>query len=138
MVVVDGKDMVFGRLASQIAKSLLNGEEIQLINAEQMVICGSPKMITERLQVRRRLQNKGTPEYSPKWPKLPHMLVKRMIRGMLPFKTARGREAHRKLLVYTGNPKSLTPEDKFAKSTVRKGIRKIKIIDLCRLIGYNG
>jgi large subunit ribosomal protein L13 len=138
MVVIDGSGMVFGRLASQIAKSLLNGEEIQLINADQMLISGHPKVITKRFQARREIQNKGTPEYSPKWSKVPHLLVKRMIRGMLPNKTARGREAHRKLLVYTGNPKNLKPEEKFKKITVAKGVRKMKIVDLCRLIGYNG
>ena len=138
MVVVDGSGMIFGRFASQIAKSLLNGEEVQIINADQMVISGHPKVILARFQVRRQLQNKGTPEHSPRWSKVPHLLVKRMIRGMLPNKKAKGREAHRKLLVYTGNPKNLTPEDRFKKATVAKGIKKMKIVDLCRLIGYNG
>jgi large subunit ribosomal protein L13 len=138
MVVVDGEGIVFGRLATQIAKTVLNGEEVQLINAEQLLLSGSRKVIIERFKARRKLQNKGTPERSPKWSKVPHMLVKRMIRGMLPHKTARGRSAFKKLMVYTGNPKKLTPEEKFRKFSVKSGVKAMKILDLCRMIGYSG
>jgi large subunit ribosomal protein L13 len=138
MVVIDGTDAVFGRLATQVAKALLNGEEIQLINCENMLISGDPKVLIQKFLARRRIQNKGTPEYSPKWPKVPHLLVKRMIRGMLPHKTARGREAIKRLMVYTGNPKNLKADDKFARSKLNKGIRSMKIVNLCKMIGYEG
>lgn len=138
MVVVDGTGMVFGRLASQIAKTILQGGEVHLINAEHIMISGNPRTLTEKFLHRRSLQNKGTPEHSPKWSKTPHMLVKRMIRGMLPHKTARGRTAFKRLRVYTGNPKDLKPEEKFAKTETKKGMRFMKVIDLCRMIGYSG
>ncbi len=138
MVVIDGKGMIFGRTASRVAKTILRGEEVQLINAEQMVLSGNPKSITAKLRARRAAKHKGTPEHSPKWSKLPHMLVKRMIRGMLPWDRARGREAYHKLLVYTGNPKNLKPVAPEAAMPLKKGAKYITIRDLCRMIGYSG
>jgi len=138
MAVVDGKGMIFGRMASRIAKAVLEGQEVQLINAEQIVISGDPKVITGKFLLRRRAKHKGTPEHSPKWPKVPHMLVKRMIRGMLPWKAARGRAAYKRLMVYTGNPKGLSPGADFGAAVPKKGARYIRILDLCRMIGYSG
>jgi len=139
MIVVDGKGLIFGRVASHIAKAVLTGEDVHLINAEEMVLSGDPKMITDKFHLRRAAKHKGTPEHSPKWPKVPHMLVKRMIRGMLPYKYPRGKAALKKLMVYTGNPKNLSPGGAdFGKPEPRKGSRRIKILDLCRMIGYSG
>jgi len=138
MVVLDGKGWIFGRIASQISKAILKGEEVYLINAEEMLITGNPKATLANMRLRRALQNKGTPEHSPKWPKVPHMLVKRMIRGMLPWHTARGREAYKRLIVYTGNPKKLKPESPFEVIGIKKGVRFMKMLDLCRMIGYSG
>lgn len=138
MVVIDGNGMVFGRLASQIAKTILKGEEVHLLNSEQMLISGTPSVLTEKMLMKRRLQNKGDPEKSPKWSKVPHMLVKRMIRGMLPYKSSRGREAYKRLMVYTGNPKNLASEERFEKKGVKKGMRSMKILDLCKMMGYSG
>jgi len=139
MHVVDGTNMVFGRLASQIAKKRISGEEIHLINAEKLVILGNPKQITQRYLTKRGIRHKGTPERSPVWPKIPHMLVKRMIRGMLPSReTTRGRVALKRLRVYTGNPKNL--EAKLAVEGAEfDGIsRHTTIHEICRSIGYSG
>jgi len=138
MIVVDGTDLVFGRMSSQIAKKLLLGEEIHLINAEKLIFVGNPKQITERYKQKRRLKHKGTPEYSPKWSKVPHFLVKRMIRGMLPSKTLRGTEALKRLRVYTGNPKKLEQNLKLEKASFDGVSKHITVNDLCKNIGYSG
>ena len=138
MIVVDGKGLVFGRIASRVAKAVLGGEEVHLINSEEMVLSGSPAATFEKFRLRRRAKHKGTPEYSPKWPRVPHMLVKRMIRGMLPYKYPRGKAALKRLFVYSGNPKSLSAGADFGKPEVRKGSRSTRILDLCRMIGYSG
>lgn len=138
MLIVDGTNRIFGRVASQIAKKLMQGEEVHLVNAEKLVIKGNPKQIEERYLVKRGIRNKGTPEHSPTWPKVPHLLVKRMMRGMLPRKTARGADALHRLRVYAGNPKklqeSMTPSnadfDGLSKHTTVHG--------LCRRLGYQG
>jgi ribosomal protein L13 len=38
MIVIDASGSIMGRLASSVAKSLLNGEEVHVINAEEAVI----------------------------------------------------------------------------------------------------
>ena len=138
MVIVDGKNLIFGRAASRIAKKVLQGEEVHLVNAELMVISGDPVATADKLRIRKRAKHKGTPEYSPKWPKVPHMLVKRMIRGMLPWRSARGRAAYKKLMVYTGNPKKLVPGERIESTELKKGAKFMTILDLCRRIGYSG
>jgi large subunit ribosomal protein L13 len=138
MHVVDGTNMVFGRLASQIAKRLISGEEVHLINAEKLVIVGNPKQISGRYLTKRGIRHKGTPERSPVWPRIPHMLVKRMIRGMLPRESSRGRDALRRLRVYTGNPKKLEGNLKLEKAAFDGISKHITIHELCRSIGYPG
>lgn len=136
--IVDGSEMIFGRLATTLAKKLLSGEEVHLINAEKIIIKGKPEVIFQRYLTKRGIKHKGTPERSPVWSKVPHMLVKRMVRGMIPKENSRGKEALGRLMVYTGNPKNLqmnldTKEAKFDGRT-----RFITISELCRKLGYSG
>ncbi len=138
MQVIDAKDTIFGRAASQIAKKLINGEEIQIINAEQFVIVGNPEQIIQRYSTKRGLKHKGNPELSPKWPKVPHMLVKKMVSGMLPRKSSRGKEALGRLMVYTGNPKNMDGNLKLEKVSFDGLAKHITIADLCKRIGYTG
>ncbi|MEW6749075.1 MAG: 50S ribosomal protein L13 [Candidatus Micrarchaeota archaeon] len=138
MHVLDGTNMRLGRLASQITKKLLGGEEVHLINAEKLVIVGNPKQISQRYLTKRGIRHKGTPERSPKWPRLPHMLVKRMIRGMLPRENSRGKAALKRLKVYTGNPKDLKSNLKIEKAEFDGITKHITVHDLCKSIGYQG
>lgn len=135
MLVIDGTDLILGRAASQIAKQLLQGEHVHLVNAERIVISGNRTDIIEKYLQRRRIQHKGTPEKSPSWPRVPGMLVRRIIRGMLPWKRLRGKEAYKRLVVYTGNPKGLEakkPDNLIFKSACRR----ITVSELCRNLGY--
>jgi large subunit ribosomal protein L13 len=138
MQVVDATNMIFGRAASQIAKRLINGEEIHIINAEKFVIVGNPVEIVGRYKVKRTLKNKADPEKSPKWPKVPHMLVKRMIRGMLPRENSRGKAALERLMVYTGNPKNMDTSLKIENASFDGLAKHVTIHELCRKIGYTG
>ncbi|MBI5159465.1 50S ribosomal protein L13 [Candidatus Micrarchaeota archaeon] len=138
MVVIDGKDLVLGRVASKVAKTLLNGEDVALVNAEKLVISGSPKATTEKYLTRRRLKDKANPEHSPHWPRRPDLLVRRIIRGMLPFKKARGREAFKKLRVYAGVPKELEAAEKLSFVEMNKGKLNVEFTDvqkLCERLG---
>ncbi len=135
--IVDGSNAVFGRLASQVAKMLLNGEKVVLINAEKILITGNGKEIVEKFKTRRSLQHKATPEYSPKWPRVPHLLVKRMIRGMLPYKKARGRQAFKNLRVYSGKPEGLEGEEIQLPEVVKPIKKGITVAELCKQLGWN-
>ncbi len=104
-LVVDATNMVLGRMASLVAKRLLAGERVVIVNAEKAVISGSKKNIVEEYKkyvlAKRRLKN---PEKGPKKIRRPDLMVKRVVRGMLPYKKPRGRAAYRRLRVYIGVP----------------------------------
>ncbi len=138
MQVIDGTDKIFGRLASRVAKKLVTGEEVHLINAEKLIIVGNPAEICQRYLTKRGLRHKGTPERSPVWPRIPHMLVKKMIKGMLPHENSRGREALKRLRVYTGNPKKLEAAAKIEGADFDGISKHVTIQELCKSIGYSG
>ncbi len=138
MQVLDATNMIFGRAASQIAKRLILGEEVRIINAEKFVLVGNPEQIVERYLIKRRLRHKGNPEKSPTWSKVPHLLVKRMVRGMLPIKTASGRAAIKRLKVFTGNPENLNQNLKLEKASYDGLSKHITVHDLCKKMGYSG
>lgn len=138
MQIIDGTDLVLGRASSQIAKKLLQGEQVQLLNAEKMIIRGEPQNILEKYKTRRAVQHKGTPEFSPVWSKVPHLLVRRIIRGMLPWKRARGKQALKLLRVFTGTPPNLTPTLSLDNAKFNKKGRFITLYQLCRQLGFNG
>ncbi len=137
MKVIDGSNLVFGRVASIVAKSLLEGEEVHIVNCENMIFQGDKKYIIERYKARRRLKNKQDPEKSPKWPNVPYMFVKRLIRGMLPIKKARGRDAFKRLKVFNGNPnkeEAITIEE----AKPKRLIKYITVKEVCKQLGWRG
>ena len=42
-IVIDANELILGRLATQVAKKLLLGVEVQIINCEKAVISGTKK-----------------------------------------------------------------------------------------------
>ena len=105
MTVIDANGLILGRLASTVAKQLLSGdEEIYIVNAEKAVISGSR---ATTLKEYRETRERGTMEFGPYFPKRPERILKRTIRGMLPYKRARGRDAMSRLKVYVGVPSEL-------------------------------
>ncbi len=101
-IIIDGKNLVLGRTSSHIAKKLLNGEKVQIVNAEKMIITGDPTAIKAKYTSRRQ---RGSVVSGPFFPIRPDLIVRRTVRGMLPYKTNKGREAFKKLRVHVGNPK---------------------------------
>lgn len=99
--VYDGENAVFGRIASVIAKDLLKGNEVDLINCEKMVISGDKKLLAEKILAKREMGSGGSMK-GPKYPRTAEKLVKRMIRGMLPRDRAKGRDALRRLKCFEG------------------------------------
>lgn len=100
-IVIDGKDAIVGRLGTVVAKDLLKGNNVIVINAEEAVISGSRKDIVEKIQIRR--SRGGTSRKGPRIPMLSDRLLKRMIRGMLPWDRTKGQQAYKRLRCYVGN-----------------------------------
>ena len=104
MKVYDLTGMILGRAATRIAKDLLKGEEVRVVNCEKAVISGNPEY-TKKHYLERRWR--GDPHHGPFFPRTPQGIVRRAIRGMLPFHKPRGREAFKKLRVYVSVPEDL-------------------------------
>lgn len=102
--VIDASGLILGRMASVVAKRLLNGESIVLVNAERAVVSGKKRSL---VQEARRMLEIGHPGKGPIHPRRPDQIVRRVIRGMLPRRKPRGRLALRRLRVYIGVPEEL-------------------------------
>jgi large subunit ribosomal protein L13 len=103
MKVINAENAVLGRLASKVAKILLSGEEVAIINAEEAIITGSKERIITEFKEKRKIGYR--PRKGPYWPRMPDKILKRVVRGMLPHQKPRGRDALKKLKVYIGVPK---------------------------------
>ncbi len=107
MTVINAEDCIAGRLASHVAKRLLEGEEIVVVNAEKAVVSGNPKAVEEFFGEKIK---RGDPYHGPFYPRHPERIMRRIVRGMLPFHKSRGREAYRRLKVYRSVPEELKGE----------------------------
>lgn len=104
MKIIDGKNAVLGRLASYAAKEALRGEDIIIVNCEQIIITGNKRNIKENFETKR--SRVGSSQKGPKLSKISEKIVKRTIRGMLPdHRKGRGKEAFKKIKCYVGVPK---------------------------------
>lgn len=111
MKIIDGKNAVLGRLASYVAKQLLKGEEIVIVNCEDVIITGSKKDIKESFEEKRRKVGSG--QKGPKYPRTKDRIVKRVIRGMLPnHRKGRGKQAYKRVKCYVGVPKQFQDSKK--------------------------
>jgi len=99
-VVVDARDCILGRVASQVAEKAMDGERVAIVNAERAVITGGRDDVMSVYRDRVRVGSDRGPYY----PKRPDGIFKRAVRGMIPYKTTRGREAFENVRVYVGNP----------------------------------
>jgi large subunit ribosomal protein L13 len=106
-----------GRLASNVAERIINGEEIVILNAESVIITGAKEMVfaTFKEKVDRGQIRKG-----PYYPRRADLLLKRTIRGMIPWTTTTGREAYRRIHVFVGSPEQFNDAEK---QTVEEAMR---------------
>ena len=103
-IIINAEDTITGRLASLVAKRLLSGEQIIIVNAEKALISGNPGSIAKKYLTRYHIRTKSNPLKGPFFPRKPDQILKRTIRGMLPFKKSRGKEAYKRLKVYNSLP----------------------------------
>ena len=116
--VIDANGLVLGRMASTVAKRLLQGENITIINAEKAVISG--KRLSRVKEAKRKLEI-GHPRKGPFHSRRPEQIVRRTIRGMLPRKKPKGQQAYRRLRVFVDVPEEV-------ERVILKALRRIRTI----------
>jgi len=99
--IIDATDLILGRLASHAAKLALAGEMVIIVNSEKAVVSGRRKLVEahylERLE-------RGDAFHGPFFPRRADMILRRAVRGMLPWKTERGRKAFKRIMCHLGVP----------------------------------
>lgn len=103
MKIIDGKGAILGRLASYVAKEALKGEEIVILNCEDVIISGNKKSIKAEFEAKR--SRVGHSQKGPRLSKTSEKMVKRSIRGMLPdHRSGRGKIAFKRIKCYNKVP----------------------------------
>jgi len=136
MKVIDGENMILGRLSTYVAKQALLGEEIALVNCEKLVISGSRQQIFAK---HKQKQARGHPRWGPFTPRRPDGFVKRSIRGMIPYKKSRGREALKRIKCYIGLPLEFKDAklESLENAHVKKipNLKYIAVEEICKILG---
>ena len=132
-IIIDAEGATLGRLCTNVAKSLLNGEDIAIVNSEKAIISGKKPSIKRRYRQKIEV---GTYRKGPFFPRMPDRIVKRTIRGMIPYQTPHGRAAFKRLKCYIGTPIEFEGK-KFekVKNAEKKPVDYISIRELSKLLG---
>ena len=135
-MIIDGKNLILGRLGTFVAKKALLGEKIDIINCENIIITGKKKAIFDRYNKKLAM---GTPAKGPRTYRMPDRFVKRALRGMLPYKTERGKKAFKNIKCHIGAPEILNKEkhETIEKANIKKvpSLDYLKVKEICRKIG---
>lgn len=121
IIIIDADGLILGRLASNVAKRLLKGENVIILNAEKAAISGKKQRIVQEAKT---FLEVGHPRKGPNHPRRPDRIVSRTIRGMLPWRKPKGKEAYKRLRVYLGIP--FEYENKAAHTILEASADKLK------------
>jgi len=132
---IDGKGNVFGRIASYVAKRALLGETINVYNCEEILITGNKHDLIEQYP-----KNAAFTSHMGKGPYRPRradLLLKRRIRGMVPYESTRGREALKRIKFWIGMPEDKKELERIEHADGKKLTTQkyLTIKELSRLLG---
>jgi len=139
-IVVDATDHIAGRLASNVAKLLVKGNRVSVVNCEKIMMSGTRsnqiKEYREFLEINSIINYKHGPVHYRR----PDTVMAKMIRQMLPYdRKPSGKEAHQRLRTHIGSPKETKSIEKirFEKAMIRKTPSNYTALgELCRVIGW--
>lgn len=124
VIVIDGKGHLLGRLASTVAKQLLNGQKIVVVRCEQLNISG--EFFRSKLKYHAYLR-KATRFNKTRGPfhfRAPSRIFYKAVRGMIAHKTPRGQAALERLKVFEGVP---PPYDTTKRMVVPQALRVLRL-----------
>lgn len=106
-IYIDGTDLRLGRMATSVAKHLMSGNKVVIVNVEKVVVSGSRSSALSKYSRWINLRTYKNPEkVGPKQHRAPDRLVHSAIKNMLP-KSPSGKKALKRLKVYIGVPEEL-------------------------------
>ncbi len=136
MIIIDGTNLLMGRLATYAAKKALEGEKVVIVNSEKVIISGKKEMVFKKYKEKRE---KGSALKGPYTPRKPDRMLRRTIRGMIPYKTGKGKEAFERVMCYVEVPEKYRNEKlETLKSADFSKLKTINYITLDRLSNMLG
>jgi large subunit ribosomal protein L13 len=137
VTLINADGLVLGRMASKVAKKLLNGEDVIIVNAEKSVLSGKKK---SKVAEAKEFLEVGAPKRGPFHYRRPDRIMRKTVRGMLPFKQPRGKTAYKKLKVFMGVPSEL--RDKKMETFTETKATRLKgpyftLAELAKEVGWN-
>ena len=131
--IIDVSNHVVGRLATNLAKRLLKGEEIVLINADKAIITGGRDAILTEFKWRRFV---GSERKGPYYPRMSDRILRRSIRGMLPWRRSPGKAALRRLQVFVGTPDEYAgKKTEIVKGAMKIGVQGMELGEISKVLG---
>ncbi len=140
-IVVNGEDCIAGRICSHVAKLLLKGYQVTLVNAEKVMVSGERHKTIKSFKEDLEINSATNPIHGPFHPRRPDRIMTKMVRGMVPKRKSSGMEAFKHLRVYIGIPSQLKDSkmELFEDSKIRKPASfYISIGDIAEEIGWKG
>ncbi|MBN2228981.1 MAG: 50S ribosomal protein L13 [Candidatus Thorarchaeota archaeon] len=139
--VYDAEEMVVGRLGAKVAKAALMGNNVVIVNVEKAIITGDRRAVIEAFKEKRNIRTSSNPVRGPFHERRPDMMVRRMIRGMLPWPRPRGVDAYKRIKVFIGVPERYKDAEKIVLEDSRYRSMKskfIRVADLSAELGWRG
>lgn len=124
VAVVDADGQIVGRFLSKVAKMLLEGQRVVIVNAEKALFSGTRNSMIEEQKKTLEISSSTHPKHGPFHPRRPDTMITKIARGMLPRKKSRGIEAQKRLRVYISVPGKYEKLEKisFEEAKARKAL----------------
>ena len=137
VTIINADGLILGRMASKVAKKLLNGEEVIILNAEKSVLSGKKK---SKVAEAKQFLEVGAPEKGPFHYRRPDRIMRKTVRGMLPIRQFKGKAAYKRLKVFMGVPEDF--KDQKMDTVTEAQAAKLKgphftLAELAKEIGWN-
>ena len=131
---IDATNLIMGRIATVAAKKALLGEDINVVNCDKAVITGNKKTTLAEFKRKREM---GIPAKGPFIHRSSDKIMKRAIRGMIPYKQEKGVKAFKRIRCYVGVPEEIKNLETIKEADVSK-VPNLKYLSLGKISKFMG
>jgi len=136
-MIIDAENLIIGRVAAFVAKKALLGEKIDIVNCEKAVITGNKTNILKGYN--NKVNHMGTYKKGPFYIRSPDRMLRRVVRGMLPYKQYKGADAYKRVMCYNGVPEEFKDKkiETLSSANIEKipNLKFISLRDVCKSVG---
>lgn len=104
-VIFNAEGLILGRMANAVARRLLTGGTVYVVNAEKAIVSGRRSSLVRQWKDFLDVKSVANPaKYGPFHSRRPDRILRDAVHGMLPMDKARGVSSLKRLRVYIGIP----------------------------------